>query len=67
MDFLTDFFRDYDLIDEFIARDLVLIELLEQKNIITREEIKDIFDKLPDKIKEIHEYRLAEAKKTYEN
>ena len=59
-------FKGYSTEDEFIARDLLLMELLEEKGIITKQEIKNKYDKLANKIKEVHEYRIEEVKKEYD-
>lgn len=63
---IDDITRGYSDSDDYISRDLLLIELLIDKGIITTEEINKCYKKLPDKIKETKEIRLKEAKKELE-
>lgn len=45
--------KGYSKEDEFIARDLLIIELLIDKKIITMEEVSKKYEKLYDKIQEV--------------
>lgn len=45
--------KGYSKEDEFIARDLLIIELLIDKKIITVEEVNKKYEKLYDKIQEV--------------
>ena len=61
--------KGYTKEDEFIARDLLLIELLVEKGVITNEEINEKYKHLEDKIevvknqrKEALEERLKELR-----
>ena len=60
---IDDLMNGYTKQDEFIARDLLLINLLIDKGVITREEVKERFKKLPDLIKEVKEAREEQIKK----
>ena len=49
--------KGYSKEDEFIARDLLIIELLIDKKIITIEEVNKKYEKLYDKIQEVKKDR----------
>lgn len=53
MDYIFGLLHDKELELDYIARDMLLCELLIEKNIITQEEINDKFKKLDEKIGEI--------------
>ena len=55
--------KGYSNADEFIARDLLLMELLIEKGIITEEEINKKYASLPDKIKKVHEDSIKAVQK----
>ena len=55
--------KGYTKEDEFIARDLLLMELLIEKGIITEEEINKKYASLPDKIKKVHKNSIKVVQK----
>lgn len=66
---LDDIFRGYSNEDDYTARDLIILEILMDKGIVTAKEINERYSHLADKIeeikkqrKEINEKRLEELK-----
>lgn len=59
-------FNGFSKADEFIARDSLILELLVESGLVTQEQIKEKFDQLNDRVKEVHELRKEEAHKRYE-
>ena len=55
--------KGYSKEDEFIARDIVILDLLIAKGIITIEEIEEAQKKIPTIIKDVHQNRINEAEK----
>ena len=49
--------KGYTKEDEFIARDLILLELLVEKGVITNEEINEKYKHLEDKIEAVKKQR----------
>lgn len=49
--------KGYSKEDEFIARDLLLLELLVEKGVITNEEINEKYKHLEEKIKSVKKQR----------
>lgn len=60
---IDDLFNGYSKQDEYIARDMLIIELLIEKGVITKEEVKDKFTNLEDRIKEVKNIRELNLKK----
>lgn len=52
--------KGYTKEDEFIARDIIILNLLISKNIITNEEVMEAFSKLPDVIDSVKSTRENE-------
>lgn len=57
--------KGYSQEDEFIARDILILELLLEKNIISEKEIDEVFKKLPNKIQEVKKTREDFVKEEY--
>lgn len=55
--------KGYSKEDEFIARDLLIIELLIDKKIITVEEVNKKYEKLYDKIQKVKKDRKEDLEK----
>lgn len=55
--------KGYSKEDEFIARDLLIIELLIDKKIITVEEVNKKYEKLYDKIQKVKNDRQEDLEK----
>lgn len=55
--------KGYTKEDEFIARDLLIIELLIDKKIITVEEVNKKYEKLYDKIQKVKNDRQEDLEK----
>ncbi len=55
--------RGYTKEDEFIARDIVILDLLVAKGIVTIEEVEEAQKKIPTIIKDVHQHRINEAEK----
>lgn len=55
--------KGYSKEDEFIARDLLIIELLIDKKIITVEEVNKKYEKLYDKIQKVKNDRQKDLEK----
>lgn len=61
---LDDLIRGYSKEDDYIARDLVLIDILIKKGIITNEEIVEAYKKeLPNKIEQVKKARREDIEK----
>lgn len=63
---MEDIMNGFSKQDEYITRDTLILELLVEKGIITKEEIKNKFDNLEERVKETHEYRVNEVKRKAE-
>lgn len=51
----------YSKADEFIARDTLILELLVESGVVTQEQIKEKFEHLNDRVKEVHKLREEET------
>lgn len=62
---LDELFRDFSNQDEYIARDMMILELLIKKGLITQEDIVEEFsaDNLQAYIKIVQDQKKAEAQK----
>ena len=62
---LDELFRGFSNQDEYIARDMMILELLMKKGLITSEDIVEEFsvDNLPAYIKIVQDQKKAEAQK----
>lgn len=58
--------KGYTKEDEFIARDLLLIELLIDKGIVTVEEVNNKYKELSSKIEEVKKQRMEDLDKRIE-
>lgn len=59
---IDDILNGYSKQDEYIARDMLIIELLLEKGILTKEEVKNKFINLEDRIKEVKNAREMDLK-----
>ena len=55
--------KGYAKEDEFIARDIVIFDLLIAKGIVTLEEVKEAQKRIPTIIKDVHQNRINEVEK----
>lgn len=60
---IDDIFRGYSNEDDYTARDLVLIELLIDKGVITVEEVNERYSHLSEKIDEVKKQRKEQNEK----
>lgn len=56
-------FNGFTKTDEYIARDSLILELLVDAGLITSEQVKNKFEHLEERIKEVHQMREEEVKK----
>lgn len=63
---VEDLLNGYTKLEEAIARDCIILNILLEKGIITQEEVEEKFKQLPEYIKEVHESRRREIEKRAE-
>lgn len=60
---MEDIMNGYSKQDEFVARDTIIVNLLIEKHIVTKEEVEEKFKSLPTIIEQVHNNRIEETKR----